>query len=372
MDPIQKQTRTGPAKATRKIRKSPVNPQMPLVSVLIPAFNAEEWVGDTIRSALSQSWPNKEVIVVDDGSKDQTLAVARRFESQGVRVVRQENKGASAARNNAFSLSKGDYIQWLDADDLLAPDKIAKQMSLVQQGLGPRTLLSAAWGRFMYRPVHAEFKPTPLWCDLTPREWLLRKMEGNVFMQTSVWLVSREVTEAAGPWDVRMLGDDDGEYFCRVLLASDAVRFVPDAKVYYRAFRFDSLSYIGRFPHKIEAHWASMKLHIKYVRSLGDDSRARAACLQFIRDSMIYFYPESPRVVEEARSLGRELGGDLGDPPLTWRYAWIRVLFGWNATKFAQRLIRRIRWGIVRKIDYLLFCRENKRQDVSPTLMAER
>src|SRR5258705_7741413 len=99
-----------------------------LVSILIPAYNAEAWLAGTLRSAIAQTWERKEIIVIDDGSIDQTLAIARRFESDGVLVLTQKNQGAAAARNKAFSLSQGDYIQWLDADDLLASDKIARQM----------------------------------------------------------------------------------------------------------------------------------------------------------------------------------------------------------------------------------------------------
>ena len=99
-----------------------------LVSILIPAFNAEAWIGDTIRSALAQTWQRKEIIIVDDGSTDETLAIARRFASKELVVVGQENQGAAAARNHAFSLSQGDYIQWLDADDLLSPDKLARSV----------------------------------------------------------------------------------------------------------------------------------------------------------------------------------------------------------------------------------------------------
>src|SRR5712672_266302 len=116
------------------------------VSILIPAYNAEEWIADTIRSAVAQTWPQKEIIVVDDGSTDQTLAVAQQFESDCVKVFTQKNQGAAAARNKAFSLSQGDYIQWLDADDLLAPDKIASQMETLQNCHSKRTLLSAEWG----------------------------------------------------------------------------------------------------------------------------------------------------------------------------------------------------------------------------------
>ena len=180
-------------------------------------------------------------------------------------------------------------------------------------------------------------------------------MQCNVFMQTSTWLVSREITEAAGPWDIRLLGDDDGEYFCRVLLASDGVRFVPDARVYYRAFRFDGLSYVGRFPEKIEAHWISMKLHIQYLRSFGDSPDIRSSCLRFLSDSLIYFYPERTHIIQEAESIARELGGDLGPPPLAWKYVLLEKLAGWSMVKPAQRVLRRIRWRTTKHVDYLLY-----------------
>ena len=345
---------------------------VPLVSVLIPAYNAAEWIAETIRSALAQTWPRIEVVVVDDGSNDETLEVARQFESQGVRVHVQKNQGASAARNKAFSLCHGDYIQWLDADDLLAPDKIAKQMELVMSGVGSRTLLSSPWAHFMYRSYRARFVPTALWCDLSPKEWLLRKMGQNIFMQTATWLVSRELTEAAGPWDVRLLGDDDGEYFCRVLLASEGVRFVPDAKVYYRAFRFDSLSYIGRFPEKIEAHWLSMQLHIEYLRSMEDNETTRAACLQYLRDSLIYFYPEKPHIVRQANQLAAELGEPLGAPELSWKYSWLEMSLGWVVVKPVQTVLRRVRWRLTRRLDHLLFRIDARKQPLRTPSPAER
>src|SRR5438067_12061163 len=98
----------------------------PLVSILIPAYNAELWIAETIRSALAQNWPRKEIIIVDDGSTDQTLSIARQFASKTVSVIAQKNQGAAAARNKAFQLCQADYIHWLDADDLLSPDKVGQ------------------------------------------------------------------------------------------------------------------------------------------------------------------------------------------------------------------------------------------------------
>ena len=327
-----------------------------LVSILIPAFNAQEWIADTLRSAIAQTWERKEIIVVDDGSTDQTLAIARQFESDFLRVITQKNQGAAAARNLALSLSRGDYLQWLDADDLLAPDKVARQ---VEECRSKRILLSSAWGKFLYRHYRAKFVPTALWCDLSPTDFLLRKMGQNLFMQTATWLVSRELTEAAGPWNTQLLGDDDGEYFCRVLLQSDGVRFVSEAKVYYRASGVGSLSYIGS-DRKREAHWRSMELHIDYLRSLEDSPKVRDACLKYLHNSQIQFYPESPDIVQQAERKARELGGHLDRPRLSWKYSWIKASFGWGLAKRAGMFLPRAKWSLIRFWDKAFFCIEDR------------
>jgi glycosyltransferase involved in cell wall biosynthesis len=332
----------------------------PLVSILIPAYNAQEWIADTLCSAAAQTWERKEIIVVDDGSSDQTLAIARQFESDSVRVVTQENQGAAAARNKAFSLSRGEYIQWLDADDLLDPEKIARQIEALSQARSVRTLLSAEWGQFIYRPRRAKFIPTPLWCDLPCSEWLLRKMGQNLHMQTATWLVSRELTEAAGPWNTKLLGDDDGEYFCRVLLASDGVRFVQKARVYYRASGAGSLSYIGQSDKKLEAQWRSMQLHIGYLRSLEESERVRAACVRYLQTWLGNFYPKRPDLVGQMQRAATELGGELGMPRMSWKYSWIETLFGRSLARRAQIVLPRLRWSVVRFWDKAL-CRIEKR-----------
>jgi glycosyltransferase involved in cell wall biosynthesis len=336
----------------------------PLVSILVPAYNAEKWIADTLKSAISQTWDRKEIIVVDDGSKDQTLAVVKSFESQGVSVETQKNQGAAATRNRCFELSKGDYIQWLDADDLLNREKIARQL----QAVGPdekRRLLSSEWAPFTYRFYKAEFVPTPLWHDLSPVEWLLRKMQFNAHMQTATWLVSRELTQAAGPWDTRLLGDDDGEYFCRVLLASNGVRFVPNAKVYYRQPGPGSLSYIGKSERKMVAQWRSMEMHINYIRSLEDSERVRRACVTYIQNWLLNFYPERPDLVEKANEMARSLGGELTPPHLSWKYSWIRTLFGWDLAKRARIVLPDLRANAERAWDRFMYQMENQNPEKS-------
>lgn len=327
----------------------------PLVSILIPAFNAQEWIADTIKSAARQTWPRKEIIVVDDGSRDQTLSIARQFASKEVSVVTQPNQGAAAARNQAFSICQGDYIQWLDADDLLAPDKIARQMEALDRGASKRTLLSSAWGEFVYRFHKADFVPTPLWCDLPPVEWLLRKMGENVYMQTATWLVSRELTEAAGPWNTQLSVDNDGEYFCRVLLRSDGTRFIAEARVFYRMSGFRRVSYIGRSERKMEALFHSMQLHIGYLRSLEDSERVRVACVKYLENYLPIFYPQRPDIVTQAEQIAATLGGRLEAPRLSRKYAWIQKSLGWPLARRAQILMPRCKWFMIRSWDKTMF-----------------
>jgi glycosyltransferase involved in cell wall biosynthesis len=323
----------------------------PLVSILVPAYNAERWLADTLRSAIAQTWDRKEIIVIDDGSKDRTLAVARSFESDIISVFTQSNQGAAAARNHAFARSRGDYLQWLDADDLLGPDKIALQIKALGDSPNARTLLCGEWGKFLHRPDHARFISSGLWYDLPRAEWLMRKMEQNAFMQTASWLVSRELTEAAGPWDKRLLVDDDGEYFCRVLMASEGVQFVPGSKVYYRQPRAGSVSYIGASNSKRDALWLSMKLHIGYLRSMDDSQRARDACVKYMQNCLTIFHPERPDLVRRAQDLAVELGGCLGTPGYPPKYVLIDNLFGWRIARYTQRSVQLARRWILRNYD---------------------
>lgn len=327
----------------------------PLVSILIPAYNSEGWIADTLRSALSQTWPNKEIIVVDDGSKDRTLEIARRFESDGVQVVTQKNQGAATARNTAYSHCRGEYIQWLDADDLLSPDKISLQMAKAEESGSKRTLISCGWGQFLYRYYHAKFEPTALWRDHVSVDWLMCKMDQNLHMQTATWLVSRELSELAGPWNTNLLSDDDGEYFCRVLLASDGVRFTPGPRVYYRASGAGSLSYIGFSNPKRDAQWQSMQLHIGYLRSLEDTPRTRAACVSYIQNWLLFFYPERADLIDEMQNMAHELGGTIQMPRLSWKYSWIKFLFGEKLGRRAQFVLPRLKWSVLRFGDRLLF-----------------
>lgn len=326
-----------------------------LVSILIPAYNSQDCIGETLRSAVAQTWSHKEIIVVDDGSKDSTVEVARQFASKGVKIVQKENEGAAATRNHALRLSQGDYIQWLDADDLLAPDKIERQLSSLGQLGTKRVLLSSAWAYFRYRPHRAKFVPTSLWHDLSPVEWLIRKMSDNIHMQTATWLTSRELADAAGLWDTRLFYDDDGEYFCRVLLASEGTRFVPEAKMFYRLSGSNRLSRIGMSDRKKDAMLVSMKLHMEYLRSLEESDRVNKACITYMQSWFDSFYPDRLDLVAELQSIASELNGRLEAPGLRWKYAWMKPIFGFKAARRAQLILPELKSSLINCWDKVMY-----------------
>jgi len=107
----------------------------PLVSVIVPAFNAEATLADALRSALAQSYDNVEIIVVDDGSTDRSAEVAAGF--PGVTLIRQANAGVAAARNAGIAASTGEWLAPLDADDLWHPTKLEKQVAAALAAPGP-------------------------------------------------------------------------------------------------------------------------------------------------------------------------------------------------------------------------------------------
>lgn len=311
-----------------------------LVSILIPAFNSEKWIRSSIESACAQTWPRKEIIIVDDGSRDATLEIARSYSSANVRVASQDNRGASAARNHTLSLAQGDYIQWLDADDLLAPDKIARQLESAEPGHSSRVLLSGAWGQFYHRPKRSRFLPTSLWEDLEPAEWLFRKVDQNLWMAIESWLVSRRLTEMAGPWNETLFLDTDGEYFCRVLLCSCGIRFVPEARCFCRMGTFGSISHgLALTDQKLNSASISILSYVQRLRVMEDSPRTRAACVKLLQRWAIYFYPDRPDLLCQLQNVAADLGGRLDPPALRAKYRWLQKLVGWSTAKKAQHAL---------------------------------
>jgi glycosyltransferase involved in cell wall biosynthesis len=332
-----------------------------LVSILIPAFNAEKWIGDCIKSALGQTWPRKEIIIIDDGSKDSTFKIAQSFSSSNVKVETQKNCGASAARNHALSLAQGDYIQWLDADDLLAPDKVARQMEGAEPGRSSRVLLSGAWGKFYHQPENSKFVPDILWEDLEPVEWLFRKLDGNLWMAIESWLVSRRLIELAGPWNESLSLDDDGEYFCRVLSYASKIHFISAARCLCRRANFGLSHDLNLTDRKLDSLSTSLFSYIQRLRAMEDSPRTRDACLKLLDRWAIYFYPERPDLFREMQLMAPTLGGQLGPPRLRAKYQWLQKVLGWRLAKKAQHTAPFYRSLAEREWEHLMFLLRSKK-----------
>ena len=120
-------------KLNRAVRK-PSRAKKPLVSIVVPVFNAAEFIDDTIHSVLGQTFDDWELILVDDASSDNTLEVLEQFSSDKIRVVKlAKNGGAAKARNKGVALARGRYICFLDADDLWQPDKLERQLAFAKK-----------------------------------------------------------------------------------------------------------------------------------------------------------------------------------------------------------------------------------------------
>ena len=325
----------------------------PLVSILIPAYNAEKWIGETIKSAIDQRWLKKEIIIVNDGSSDNTLKITKEFESRYLKVISQENRGASAARNVALQHAQGDYIQWLDADDLLASDKISRQLEVIGWIDKSLTLLSSPHGLFYWRWEKASFISNSLWQDLTPLDYMIKYFSENLWMNPAAWLVSRRITEKAGSWDERLSLNDDGEYFCRAVAASERIKFVPDAKCYYRRSGFNQLSK-STDEKACKSMLLSLTLSIRYLRMLEDSERTRRACLIALQNCLPYFYPEKTELVERMSTIAFQLGGALQAPTYSWKFNLIRLLFGWKRGKKIMTILRNMKLQLAVNYDEML------------------
>jgi hypothetical protein len=310
-----------------------------LVSIIIPCYNSEQWIQGTLESVLLQTWKNKEIIIVDDGSSDNSLAIAKCVESPIVKVISQDNQGASAARNRALKEAQGDFIQYLDADDLLATDKIERQVQLLSAG-NANCIAAGEWARFYNSPTEAYFIPEPVWSDMSPVDWLICSWEGGGMMPLHAWLMPRQIAEKAGDWNDSLSLNDDGEYFCRVVLASRGVKFCPGAKSYYRSGIPGSLS--GTTSRKaLESAIESLELSTNHLLVKENSPRTRHACATAFQRFIYSTYPDAPDLVRMAEAKVQSLGGSDLKPSGGQCFQFLTHLGSWKLAKQLQKLSRR-------------------------------
>lgn len=311
----------------------------PLVSILMPCYNNERTLARSLDSALAQTWPRCEVIVVDDGSRDESLATARSYESSRVRVLSQANGGAGAARNAALSAAQGDYLQYLDADDLLSPDKIAGQIRLLRER-GDRKVATCRWGRFVETEADVRFGDDDLCRDLDPVEFLLLAANSNRMMHTAAWLVPRALADSAGPWDAVPSPNDDGEYFCRVILESEGLVHSSIGCSYYRSGQAGTLSSL-RSARACRGVLHSMELISGRLLRHEDSPRIRAGLANHFQRIFYSTYPQAPDVAAKAAQQARALGGSALQPEMgPWTRA-LANLIGWKLAMRLKHLLQR-------------------------------
>jgi len=303
----------------------------PLVSIIVPCYNAAPWLAPTLESALAQQGIAAEIIVVDDGSTDESLRIARQFESRGVRIETQANRGASAARNRGLRLAQGAFLQFLDADDLLDPSKIRLQVDMAA-GLDPGMVLCSAWSRFADTPGPAAGPPELLCRDADPVSWVVAKFAHNAMMHPAAWLVPRALAEIAGPWDESLSLDDDGEYFTRVVLASRGVRCCPAARSFYRSGLAGSLSR-AKSDRAWESAYRSLRLSGARLLAAEDSPRTRGAYATALQHYIYDAYPRAAACRREAAGKVRELGGSSLPPPGGPKYRLACRVLGWRLAK---------------------------------------
>ena len=306
----------------------------PRVSVLIPCFNAETHIGETLELVFRQTWPEIEVIVVNDGSSDESAQVVRSFSRSLVRVIEQGNRGQTAALNVCLKHSNGDFVQYLDADDLIEPDKIERQ---VVRLLGhPRCIASAEWGRFYRSSGETRFDPEPVWRDLDPLEWLvLSRADGLGMMLPALWLVPIGLVRTVGPWVEDLTLNNDAEYFTRVLLAAERVLFCAGARCHYRSGLPGSLS-----KRKSTTAWISqfrvLELCELRVRAREDSERVRRGFALSWQHLAHASYPYEPDLAERALTRACALHPVRIRPGGGNAFKIVSRLVGWRAARQLQ------------------------------------
>ena len=206
-----------------------------LVSVVVPAFNAEATIDETLRSVRAQTHLNLEILVVDDGSNDRTgeIATAHALIDNRVRLIRQPNAGVASARNRGVSEANADLFAFVDADDLWGSDKIRKQLQALRSG-GPRTGLVYTWYAFIDNEnrIGATYRPTEVG-DVRDRI-----CQSNFVGNGSSALVTRLAFDRAGGFDPTLRaqgaeGCEDWQFYVGVAEDHDFA-LVPELLTGYR------------------------------------------------------------------------------------------------------------------------------------------
>jgi len=196
---------------------------MTRVSVIIPTYNAEKFISETIASVMTQTYPDWEIIAVDDGSIDRTPEILRKYAEkfpQKIRVIVQKNSGVSVARNTGIAASKGEYLAFLDHDDLWLPEKLERQVDL----LDANKELGLVYSDSYIIDEKGELKGTFIHSIMSKNIIRCEKFRGNIFNELFcvdfipllTVVVRKEVLKRVGNFDPKYKISEDYDLFLKI------------------------------------------------------------------------------------------------------------------------------------------------------------
>lgn len=210
---------------------------MPLISVVIPCYNAARYIESTLRSVLAQDWTALEVIVVDDGSKDGSAELVR-HSFPSVTVVEQPNQGVAAARNHGIRRARGEWVAFVDADDIWLPGKLSAQMAAMAAFDGARMSYTAWWVWSSSEPdpepetlqAVAAAADQPHWGG--PSGWIYPQLLLDCEVWTSTVLMQRSLLDEIGNFDTTLRIGEDYDLWLRASRVTPILRVARPLALY--------------------------------------------------------------------------------------------------------------------------------------------
>lgn len=305
----------------------------PLVSIILSAYNAEKYIDQTLRSVLTQTWQPLEIIVVNDGSTDNTGRIVESYKDKGVKLITKQNEGQDAALNEGFRQSAGSFIKFMDSDDLINPEMIEKQLLVLNNS--EAYVAYGEWARFFNNnPQAADFTKLAYWKDMDPLDFLTA-MPNGVMLQCGIMLIPRKLIEKAGLWNEKLILFNDTEFFTRILLASEGVKFSAGAKLYYRSGMIGSIS-AGRARKFYESTYLATNLIADRMLQQEDSLRVRRLISNTFLMQYYHMYPRYPDLIklhEEKIAFYGAGTYKIGGGRL---FNFLSSLFGWKLAKKIQ------------------------------------
>ena len=309
------------------------------VSVLIPCFNAERWIGAAIESVYRQTWDDVEIVVINDGSTDNSLAEINRQKSPRMKVLDQPNRGQTTTFNRALSECSGAFVQYLDADDALEQDKIRNQMIRLEHN--PDCVATSSW-RVISSSSAVDFvDPAPVkagpFGERVPIDWLVENWwDGGGMMYPAMWLIPMDIVRRAGAWleDITLMNDT--EYFTRVVLTARAVLLCPESLCYYRKGH-PSLSGV-KTPRAWRSYFDVVELCVDRLLAVESSDRTRRVASFLWQRFANSCYPYQRALGSEGQRRAELLHTDRLSLPGGRYYNLISAILGWKIARSLQVL----------------------------------